>query len=114
YGNPYIVGVDGTRFECVQMFEKKVLPHLDVEPLRGLDLICHCAPQNCHGYSIFAKLYGKKDDSNKRSDTQGAKRQTSDSRVQRAASSVRLSEKGSRSRGTSRRVMEKSTRLNKS
>lgn len=58
YGNPYVVGVDGQRGECCDLFEQNVLPTLDVEPLRGLDLICFCHPKRCHGHSIMRKLYG--------------------------------------------------------
>lgn len=58
YGNPFIIGRDGTRDEVCNQFELVILPKLDVEPLRGRNLYCYCSPQRCHGHSIFKKLYG--------------------------------------------------------
>lgn len=58
YGNPFVIGKDGNRQECVDKFEREVLPDLDVEPLRGFDLICSCYPLPCHGEPIMRKLYG--------------------------------------------------------
>lgn len=57
WGNPYVIGKDGTRDEVCDLYEKNVLPSLDVESLRGRDLICFCHPQRCHGDSILRKLY---------------------------------------------------------
>lgn len=45
-----------TRTEAIRMFEQNVLPHLDLEPLRGKDLVCFCKPKNCHGDSILRQL----------------------------------------------------------
>lgn len=58
YGNPFRVGVDGDRDECLDRYEREVLPSLDVEPLRGRDLVCFCTPKRCHGEAILTKLYG--------------------------------------------------------
>lgn len=58
YGNPFVVGKHGTRDEVCDRFEAEILPTLDVEPLRGFDLVCFCAPARCHGQSIMRKLYG--------------------------------------------------------
>jgi hypothetical protein len=55
YGNPYIRGEHGTRAEVIKLFEKFVLPDLDVSELRGCDLVCFCAPRPCHGDSILRK-----------------------------------------------------------
>jgi hypothetical protein len=63
YGNPFVVGVDGTREECVAKFTAEVLPTLDVSALRGHDLVCSCArplgsplpPLACHGDPILIK-----------------------------------------------------------
>lgn len=49
YGNPYIIGKDGNRSQVIKKFEINVLPFLDLEPLRGKDLICFCKPKACHG-----------------------------------------------------------------
>jgi Domain of unknown function (DUF4326) len=59
YGNPYAIGVHGDRDYVCDLFERNVLPTLDVEPLRGYDLACHCKPARCHGDSIMRKLYGE-------------------------------------------------------
>jgi hypothetical protein len=56
WGNPFVIGKDGTRDEVCDRFEKEVLPYLDVEPLRGKDLVCFCAPKRCHGHSILRKF----------------------------------------------------------
>lgn len=56
YGNPFVIGKDGSRDDVCDRYEREVLPHLDVEPLRGKDLLCHCAPKRCHGDSILKKL----------------------------------------------------------
>lgn len=58
WGNPFKIGVDGNRDDVCDKFESEVLPTLDVEPLRGKNLVCYCAPQRCHGDSIMRKLYG--------------------------------------------------------
>ena len=56
YGNPFVVGRDGDRDEVCDRFEREILPTLDVEPLRGRDLLCCCHPKRCHGHSIIDKL----------------------------------------------------------
>ena len=59
YGNPFVIGKDGTREEVIKKFEDEILPTLDVESLRGFNLVCFCAPKRCHGHSIYNKLYRK-------------------------------------------------------
>lgn len=58
WGNPFKVGIDGNRATCIRRFEHEVLPLLDLEPLRGRDLLCHCKPKACHGDPILRALYG--------------------------------------------------------
>lgn len=58
YGNPYRIGISGTRDEVCDLFEKKVLPKLDVSSLRGKDLVCFCAPKRCHCDTILKKANG--------------------------------------------------------
>jgi hypothetical protein len=55
YGNPFVIGRDGDRDQVCDLFETHILPTLDVEPLRGKDLVCFCKPQRCHGDAILAK-----------------------------------------------------------
>ena len=56
WGNPFKIGRDGTRDEVCDRFQREVLPTLDLEPLRGKNLVCFCAPARCHGDSILRKL----------------------------------------------------------
>jgi hypothetical protein len=48
WGNPFVIGRDGTRDEVCDRYEREVLPGLYLEPLRGRNLVCFCAPQRCH------------------------------------------------------------------
>lgn len=55
WGNPFVIGRDGTRAEVISKFITWVLverPDLIAAAqaeLRGKDLVCHCAPRACHG-----------------------------------------------------------------
>lgn len=58
YGNPYRIGVDGTRSEVINKFKAYALKRLRTEPdwlsqIAGKDLICHCVPEDCHGDVII-------------------------------------------------------------
>ena len=55
YGNPFVIGRDGTRDEVCDRFECEVLPTLDVSALRGQDLKCFCKPKRCHVDPILRK-----------------------------------------------------------
>lgn len=59
YGNPFVIGQHGTREEVIEKYATRVLPHLDLEPLRGKDLVCFCSPKSCHGDEILEALYPK-------------------------------------------------------
>lgn len=57
YGNPYVVGKHGDRDEVCEMFEAYAIRRLKEEPdwldpLKGKDLACWCAPQRCHGDTL--------------------------------------------------------------
>jgi len=60
WGNPYIIGEDGTREEVVAKFGKLLWNFMKSgsitkEDLLGLDskrLACYCAPKACHGDMI--------------------------------------------------------------
>lgn len=56
WGNPFKIGVHGSRDQVCNRFEQEVLPTLVLEPLRGKNLICFCAPRRCHGHSILKAL----------------------------------------------------------
>lgn len=53
YGNPFEIGRNGTREECVQQYRDMLEEHpwmkrRVVADLRGKDLVCWCAPESCH------------------------------------------------------------------
>lgn len=53
WGNPFIIGKDGTRDEVVEKYCRWICNNSsllnDIEELRGKSLICFCAPLLCHG-----------------------------------------------------------------
>lgn len=54
WGNPFVIGKDGTREEVVEkyrryFFENQELMQACFEELRGKDLVCFCTPKACHG-----------------------------------------------------------------
>ena len=55
WGNPYQIGEYGTREEVIELYRKYVLHTLDLEPLRGKDLVCFCAPLPCHADLLLEK-----------------------------------------------------------
>jgi len=61
WGNPYIIGKEGDRKTVIDLYEKWLYTSgriNDIEELRGKDLVCHCAPQACHG-DVLIKLANK-------------------------------------------------------
>lgn len=55
FGNPFVVGRDGTQGGCVDLYRKWVndpqrsnLRAQIRSQLRGKDLVCWCAPEPCH------------------------------------------------------------------
>ena len=55
YGNPFKIGRDGSRDDVCNLFEREILPTLDVSDLRGKDLVCFCSPLRCHCDAIAKK-----------------------------------------------------------
>lgn len=58
FGNPFRIGLDGTREECIKLFEDFVKNNIALRAdikmnLRGKDLVCFCAPLSCHGDVIL-------------------------------------------------------------
>jgi len=52
WGNPFVIGKDGTRAEVIEKFERYFLEsglYLKINELRGKTLGCWCAPSPCHG-----------------------------------------------------------------
>lgn len=54
WGNPFVVGKDGTREEVVRKYRERIEnfgPNSFIEikkQLKGKDLVCWCAPKACH------------------------------------------------------------------
>jgi len=51
--NPFEIGRDGTRAECIVKFRAYVKAHPELveeakKELKGKNLVCWCVPQNCH------------------------------------------------------------------
>ena len=55
WGNPFRIGQDGSREEVIARFCEEILPHLDVTPLVGRDLVCYCAPLPCHADALLRR-----------------------------------------------------------
>lgn len=54
FGNPFVIGRDGTRADVVAKFEKYLMGRPDLieaakRELAGYNLVCWCAPEACHG-----------------------------------------------------------------
>lgn len=64
WGNPFIIGVDGSREEVVKKFEDYLLNNNelldDLEELNGKILGCFCKPLICHGDVLIKILESKK------------------------------------------------------
>jgi len=66
YGNPFIIGRDGTREEVIEKFRVYFYNRIKtdkyflimVQKLKGLILGCCCAPQSCHG-NIYVEFLEK-------------------------------------------------------
>lgn len=62
WGNPFIIGVDGTRTEVINKYSiwLKQQPELmdSLQELRGKVLGCHCYPKRCHG-EVLVRLANK-------------------------------------------------------
>lgn len=60
FGNPFLLGRDGTRDEVCDKFDAWLDNHLVlVEILRAMNpthLVCFCAPQRCHAESYVRRL----------------------------------------------------------
>jgi hypothetical protein len=64
FGNPFVIGEDGTRDEVIELYRKWFYQRImndpqfkaDVDGLRGHDLVCWCAPKACHADVILEYL----------------------------------------------------------
>lgn len=62
WGNPYMVGIHGTREQCVAAYKRDLKRNrkllADLQELRGKDLECWCAPMPCHA-DVLLKMANK-------------------------------------------------------
>lgn len=62
YGNPFIIGVHGTRKEVIEKYESYILEKYTVEEivedLEGKVLGCYCSPKPCHGDVLLRIING--------------------------------------------------------
>ena len=59
FGNPFVIGIDGTRLEVIAKFEEYARSNLmnEIRQLEeGTILGCWCSPLPCHG-NIIIKLW---------------------------------------------------------
>ena len=63
FGNPFIIGSDGTRERVIDRYEvwifqpqQRELRERMINELRGKDLLCWCAPDECHADIILGDL----------------------------------------------------------
>ena len=54
WGNPFVIGKDGTREQVVAKYRQWILSRPEMvasakRELAGKDLVCFCAPRACHG-----------------------------------------------------------------
>jgi hypothetical protein len=58
WGNPFVIGKDGTRAEVIAKYKEWFLKQPSLvqqakKELRGKDLMCYCAPEPCHGDTLL-------------------------------------------------------------
>jgi len=66
YGNPYIIGIDGSREEVIEKYKKYFYDRIEYDEdfkkgvlnLRDKRLACFCYPKQCHGDVIIEYLDG--------------------------------------------------------
>lgn len=57
WGNPYRIGRDGTREECIASYWRSIKDDAEFvaevrRELKGKRLACYCAPKRCHGLAL--------------------------------------------------------------
>lgn len=63
WGNPFVIGPDGTRKEVIKKYKDYILSSSDLlkdlDELEGKILGCYCKPKACHG-DVLVELIEKK------------------------------------------------------
>lgn len=56
WGNPFHVGIDGTRDDVCDLYERWLPQQAElmakIGTLAGRHLMCHCAPERCHALTL--------------------------------------------------------------
>lgn len=65
WGNPFVVGKDGTRAEVIQKYKDYIRSRFDLvadaqRELKGAVLMCYCKPKACHGDVLVELVEGAK------------------------------------------------------
>lgn len=65
WGNPFIIGKDGTREEVIEKYREYLISNTELverakRELRGKNLVCFCAPNACHG-EILLRLVNEEE-----------------------------------------------------
>lgn len=62
WGNPFVIGKDGSRDDVIAKYETWLLGNGELvdqlAALAGKDLVCWCAPARCHG-DVLVRLANK-------------------------------------------------------
>lgn len=69
WGNPYVMGVHGTREEVIKKYEEYILHSqliFDIDELTSRILGCWCKPKPCHGDVLIRLANPHQDDLEKR------------------------------------------------
>lgn len=66
WGNPFVIGKDGTREEVIDKYVEYIVRklcsgELSIEELRGKDLVCWCKPLPCHADILLEMANGDND-----------------------------------------------------
>lgn len=66
WGNPYIIGPDGSREDVVEKHKRDIIENIFIvekikKELNGKDLVCCCAPKACHGDILLAIANSKEE-----------------------------------------------------
>lgn len=64
WGNPFVIGKDGTREEVIQKYKDYLRGRFDLvadaqRELKGAVLMCYCKPKACHGDVLVELVEGK-------------------------------------------------------
>lgn len=65
WGNPFIIGKDGTREEVIEKYREYLISNTELverakRELSGKNLVCFCAPNACHG-EILLRLVNEEE-----------------------------------------------------